>query len=382
MAPYQMTKPKSCMILVDRHVHKNGGSSVRDLLLENERRGYGLYQGYTQMYWNRDLKQLQKAGEAARQQNRAPSHVIMMEAHFGWVEFATSTLPGLKNLASTYEQQGVDCPLVLMTRVRDPLEYYLSFYRWGVAFRQKESPLKFGKSFVEWARKVPNLQSTIMMLSMAAMAAEYHPDTWKHYSRRPEIGRSPEEAWRKLSEFLDQFAIVGTMRRFDESLLLMSDMTGLPVMEYRRNRPNQKGGFKGLNKDVCPDMEACRKVVQEVAGRDTQMYETYSAQFEKKLQDLGDNFAARVKSYKKALDDIQPFWSRVPRKQFICRYHPESTVRDEVLRLDNIRCPVQDAPGLCQSVYAHRLFECPWQFQPNSSLSDSLGCWRKSSGFN
>ena len=36
----------------------------------------------------------------------------------------------------------------------------------------------------------------------------------------------------------------------------------------------------------------------------------------------------------------------------------------------------------CASVYAHRLFECPWQYVPNSTLSDSLGCWRPSSGFN
>ena len=39
-------------------------------------------------------------------------------------------------------------------------------------------------------------------------------------------------------------AIVGTMKRFDESLLLAHDMVGLPILLYKRNRPNQKGGYR------------------------------------------------------------------------------------------------------------------------------------------
>ena len=79
---------------------------------------------------------------------------------------------------------------------------------------------------------------------------------------------------------------------------------------------------------------------------------------------------------------IQSTWRRVPRKQYICRYHPETSHTVPGLRLSNLRCPVERGEELCQSIYAHRLFECPWQYAPNSTLSDSLGCWRSSSGFN
>ena len=41
--------------------------------------------------------------------------------------------------------------------MREPLDFYLSFYLWGVYYRQKE-PASFGASFEEWARMVPNLQ--------------------------------------------------------------------------------------------------------------------------------------------------------------------------------------------------------------------------------
>jgi hypothetical protein len=52
-----------------------------------------------------------------------------------------------------------------------------------------------------------------------------------------------------------------------------------------------------------------------------------------------------------------------------------------VLHPANLRCPVDNSMELCRAFYAHRLFECPWQYQPNSSLTDTLGCWRPSSGF-
>ena len=80
----------------------------------------------------------------------------------------------------------------------------------------------------------------------------------------------------------------------------------------------------------------------------------------------------------------QPAWKAAPRAQTICRYHPEtdpSPARTPVLAGSNLRCPVEEGLELCQQYYAHRLFECPWQYVPNSSLTDPLGCWRPSSGF-
>ena len=357
---------------------------MRDLFLEHERLGMALYQGYTQMYWNRDYRVLKGIAEEAKARGASPEHVVLIEAHFGWVEMAQQVLPSLRQLERQYARAGADCPVVTMTRVREPLEYYLSFYRWGVAFRQKQDPASFGSTFLEWVEKVPNLQSVTMMQSMAAMAAEYHIHQFKmHYSRSTAVGKTDEVAWRRLTEFLDSFTLVGTMRRFDESLLMLHDLVGLPVLLYKRNRPGQKGGFRGTNKDVCPDMEACRAAVRKHAPRDHAMYDRYDARFEEKLRALGAEFERRVRVYKQAITDIQPIWRQVPRKQFICRYHPETSSNVPILRKHNIRCPVTDGAdsSLCQNVYAHRLFECPWQYVPNSTLSDPLGCWRPSTGF-
>jgi hypothetical protein len=110
-------------------------------------------------------------------------------------------MPSLRELGQLYQRHRFDCPLVLMTRVREPLDYYLSFFRWGVAFRQREDPNSFGRNFIDWVERVPNLQSTMMMQSMAAMAAEYHVNTYKRvYSkaccsllRAPPAPRAPAQ---------------------------------------------------------------------------------------------------------------------------------------------------------------------------------------------
>ena len=66
------------------------------------------------------------------------------------------------------QARGIECPLVLMTRVREPLDFYLSFYRWGVAYRQVEHPAAYGSTFEEWVSKVPNLQTSLMLADSKA----------------------------------------------------------------------------------------------------------------------------------------------------------------------------------------------------------------------
>lgn len=43
------------------------------------------------------------------------------------------------NAAAAHLITGVECPIVTMTRVREPLEYYLSFFLWAVAYRQQDT---------------------------------------------------------------------------------------------------------------------------------------------------------------------------------------------------------------------------------------------------
>ena len=124
---------RHCAILVDRHVHKNGGSTVRDLFLENERHGHALYVGYEPQRWKDDYRALRLAAEAALRRGEPPSsHVLLVENHFGRPELSESLLPDLQELsdllARAHAPAGEACPLVLMTRLRGaarPLEHTL-----------------------------------------------------------------------------------------------------------------------------------------------------------------------------------------------------------------------------------------------------------------
>ena len=305
-----------------------------------------------------------------------------------------------------------------MTRVREPLDYYLSFYRWGVAFRQREDPASFGSNFLEWARRVPNLQSTMMVQSMAAMAAEYHINQYmmNYNGRRPgaAIGNTEEAAWHKLMAFLDQFTIVGTMKRFDESLLLAHDLVGLPILLYKRNRPNQKGGYAARIRMSARTWRPAGRRSARLQGGTTKCSIATMPRLRRSSRSWGRSLRGACKRISRYANMCMCMAALILASHHFSHFffvvcfllyaagdrgdteHMEEGAAEAIhlqipsgdddkrarLRPLNIRCPVKDGgTELCQSVYAHRLFECPWQYVPNSTLSDPLGCWRPSSGF-
>ena len=371
-------------------------------MLESERQGVGLYLGYQHQNWGEQYRTLLAAATHRDVSRTNQSHVLLVESHYGTVELE-HVLPSLKQLSRTLtETRGASCPLVLMTRIREPLEFYLSFYRWAIGFRQRDNPKVYGATFLEWARRMPNLQSTILLQSMAAYSAEYAP---RRYRERFVPRGAAVKAWRRLRDHLDQFDIVAPLGRFDEAMLMLHDKTGLPPLLYRRNRPGQKNGYRGTDADACPDMAACRTLIASIAERDHRMWLRYKRRFEARLAELGEPFARRVQRYKRAVAEVQPLWRRAPRQQVLCRFQPGTRAVSARPELQTIRCPLgagaaavgsRGASGTstsvgasatptgmvaCASVYAHRLFECPWQYRPNATLTDALSCWRPSSGF-
>ena len=64
--------------------------------------------------------------------------------------------------------RGVDIPMHFHVRLRSPLSHYISYFLWTVVERQARNARRFGSSFAEWARTVPNLQSELLLSSKAA----------------------------------------------------------------------------------------------------------------------------------------------------------------------------------------------------------------------
>ena len=53
------------------------------------------------------------------------------------------------------------------------------------------------------------------------------------------------------------------------------------------------------SEEICPDMAACRKRIEDVAPYDYKIFNEYSQRFKRQLEFLGDDFEEYVQAYKK-----------------------------------------------------------------------------------
>ena len=145
-----------CNLLIDRHVHKNAGTSIRqvmqqlmdfDVVQVVERHG-----AITADEWVRLLRGLESALVEPCSEALART-VVAIEAHDAAVPWDVFMLALQRYRAS----KRTCCRVVLSTRTREPLDHYVSFYRWGVQPRYAA----FNKTFIQWAPA--NLQSTLLL---------------------------------------------------------------------------------------------------------------------------------------------------------------------------------------------------------------------------
>ena len=136
IAPYLRTALPTCSIVLDRHVHKNGGSTIRDLFLMNEMHDDWLYWGYGLAHTQRVVAGLIELllgppNRSCTDWSRRPVLRVAAELHYSRVMTAEAMMVAfgpwspLQQLASH-----CGCRLVMVTRLREPLDFYLSFYRW------------------------------------------------------------------------------------------------------------------------------------------------------------------------------------------------------------------------------------------------------------
>ena len=136
IAPYLRTPLPTCSIVLDRHVHKNGGSTIRELFLANEMHDGWLYWGYGLAHTQRVVAGLIELllgppNRSCTDWSRRPVLRLAAELHYSRVMTAEAMMVAfgpwspLQQLASH-----CGCRLVMVTRLREPLDFYLSFYRW------------------------------------------------------------------------------------------------------------------------------------------------------------------------------------------------------------------------------------------------------------
>jgi len=370
-----------CLVVVDRHNHKSGGTTIRDIYAHQQAAGRCLYWGYGPA-----LPSWEKLMELLSDPLLGSSPLrLCLELHFR-VPYYAESVPKLAAIRDRALSAGT-CRVVLMTRVREPLAYYLSFWRWAIMGRQltdRECREKHalgkhagarvlpetacpdrlhGSSFVEWAASVPNLQSRLLLDAGAATCIEEpsrrNPPPLRlngpKQSCAAQAANFGAEQQKELFKILDLHDIVGSVEAFDEHLLVLQKLTEWRTADlaYVHNTPcyhHLPPQFKGIalpdsHPLVCPNRTQCAELIQKIAPIDGAVWRRYGLPFRAKVaRELGgesvlDTRLAEFKRQRVALAALAQGLAnasaeaeRLPRGQLQNvaspqRYYPELRVR-------------------------------------------------------
>lgn len=147
-----------CGVVVDRHVPKNGGSSVRTMLRAPAQRcvyaGYDLSASWPSRvgFNHTSFSRLSAALRSGRGASR-----VCLEAHVVGESF-WSELTELKR-----SPFALRCRVLLLLRVREPLSWYISFFDWAVLPRLQGREADYGVNFTDWLPS--DLQSRVLLSS-------------------------------------------------------------------------------------------------------------------------------------------------------------------------------------------------------------------------
>ena len=137
---------------IDVHIHKNGGTSIRDAMMRMRKPPKGHAKLLDKLYSYRSSYHI-RGGLPQLLADMECKHRVALELHeHRWI-FRFVWLPQINKLRLQYQ----NCTrIILSTRVREPFSAYTSMYAWADILK------RFNATFDKWA--APNLQ-TAMWLS-------------------------------------------------------------------------------------------------------------------------------------------------------------------------------------------------------------------------
>ena len=227
----------TCGLVLDRHVPKTAGTTVRTMLRQNAKLGNCEYVGYdlgrtwaSRVGFNhRSLADL--VGELRI--TPVPHRRLCAEAHMVAATF-WSDLTVLRTAAFART-----CRVVVMVRVREPLAWYISFFDWAVRPRQRTGNARWGANFTDW---LPYNMQSRYLLHGAGVSSEWADDlaakAGPSAPRRLDSGR-----WAQLEQLLRATDVVAPLERLDDSLAVVMHLAGfLSTIAYERTAPHPVRG--------------------------------------------------------------------------------------------------------------------------------------------
>ena len=230
----------SCGLVLDRHVPKNAGTTVRSMLRLNARRGSCEYIGYDmgRTWTSRVGFNHTSLAELTAELNAEPppQRRLCAEAHMVagsfWSDLATLRSGSFAHV----------CRVVVMVRVREPYSWYRSFYDWAARPRQRTGDARWGENFTDWVP--PNMQSRYLLHGADGRASEWADELAAKAA--PGTSRRLSAAkWATLTGWLARCVdVLAPLERFDDALALLLVRSGLllSTLAYTRAVPRPVNG--------------------------------------------------------------------------------------------------------------------------------------------
>ena len=309
---------------------------------------------------------------------------VCIEAHshidhvIPWLE----RLEQLKDLRTRLAALRRRVQMLLVLRLREPLSHYISYFLWTVVERQARAPKRFGSSFEDWARTVPNLQTELLLSSKHAFAASFaplgHRDLTEWRLRWRTANQTAERRALAL-RVVRSFDLLGTTERFNEANLLIARRLNWSTLDAAAPAPHLQSApqaaetcanrrvsvtpkmwwcrvpgrdplmeKKRVHARVCPDMQKCAALVRSIAPVDHELYAIAKAAIERDVAEAGESFAQGLKELKrltKSKNELADLAGRTRPNRCTWRAMKPYLIGGPALELNNRRLVMAAAPN-------------------------------------
>ena len=286
-----------CIIWVDRHLHKTGGTTVREVMhhwhqLNQVQHIPGW--SYSIKDWKGLLKRVSNLTKPDCGSLRGARFAVELHefAPTGTRWFEAEWMPPLRALR---QNPDACCQVLLSTRVRTPLDHYISFFRWGVESRRSST-------LEQWAPR--SLQSVELLWgpNKAWLDGNLNPAAKGWFASYGALQHK-----RSVAMLESDFDVVYPSERFDDGMELIAKKLGLAEWAFnatKRVKPvaprwqmtsgnvDEVEKAKSVaNPRTCANMTRCENLIRAVGAWDKLLHEQVERRFEKRYtQEAGEAF--------------------------------------------------------------------------------------------
>jgi hypothetical protein len=244
------------------HIPKTGGSTMGPIVTRNYDRSRVLSVG-------RDHESAVRAFVALPQDERNRYQVVAGHVRYGIHRFFTEGTPRY------------------FTMLRHPIERTLSAYSYALEKPRKPHHVRISEiTFIEY------VSDAKLGEKQAAWLMGYLPGDTPTLDAYGGDQMLPENTLDVLKKRLtEDFVLAGVLERYDASLLLLQDTFGWANMYYERmNTTGKRVRYGDLTAEE-------KRALDALTGKDFELYDWARAQFEAKIEALGEPFQKRLKAF-------------------------------------------------------------------------------------